>query len=80
MPYISEAMIVTVTTKGKQRPRRFKGICRLADSLGVSRQHVYEVLIGRRISPRVLAAARQSAALLPSMKRAAERATTKRRA
>lgn len=42
-----------VPTKGKQRPRRFKGICQLAKKMGVSRQHVYLVLTGSRKSPRI---------------------------
>jgi len=35
---------------GRKRAPRIKGICADADTLGVTRQHLYEVLKGRRAS------------------------------
>jgi len=42
-----------VKTHRRIRPRRFPGICAFADSLGVDRRHVYEVLVGNRKSKRI---------------------------
>jgi len=46
-------MIVSVPTKGKHRPRRIKGIVRASRELGVSRQHLYDVINGFRRSARI---------------------------
>lgn len=46
-------VIVAVTTKGRERPRRFKGIVKAASDLRVSREHLYLVLTGQRKSPRI---------------------------
>lgn len=52
--------IVTVTTKGRSRPNRFKGICAVARELGITRQHLYLVLLGERHSPRITDAIQMS--------------------
>jgi hypothetical protein len=39
--------------------KRVAGICRAAKSLGISRQYLREVIIGRRKSPRILSRFRQ---------------------
>lgn len=40
-------------TKGKIRPRRVRGIVRASRELGVSRQHLYDVIHGFRRSARI---------------------------
>ncbi len=40
----------------KQRRPRTHGICAAAETLGVTRQHLYEVLRGRRVSRPLMAA------------------------
>jgi hypothetical protein len=47
-------LIVAGTTKGHQRPHRYKGIVAAARALGVTREHLYRVLIGERVSPRIM--------------------------
>ena len=39
--------------QGMKRPRRFPGICKAAEELGVRREHLYMVLVGKRHSPRI---------------------------
>jgi hypothetical protein len=46
-------MIVSLQTKGKIRTRRFSGICKAAEHLGVARQTVYDVIHGHRRSRKI---------------------------
>ena len=49
----------SAATKGEARPKKkrailYKGICADARALGVTRVHLYRVLIGERQSPRLI--------------------------
>ena len=46
------------TSRGKSRVK-FPGITRVADESGVSREHLWQVLTGRRSSPRLVRAYRE---------------------
>ena len=51
--YVRRMLTVTVTTRGQTKQRYFRGISSAARRLGVSRQHLYLVLMGERTSPRI---------------------------
>jgi hypothetical protein len=46
-------MIVAAPTRGKERRRRFHGIGAAARELGVTRHHLFRVIVGERRSPRI---------------------------
>lgn len=46
-------LTVTVTLWGANRQRAFRGITSASRKLGVTRQHLYLVLTGQRVSPRI---------------------------
>ena len=43
----------TRKVRGRNGRTRFAGICTVAKDLGVTRQHLYFVLVGERRSPRI---------------------------
>ena len=45
-----------MATRGAQRPKHFRNIVHAARTLGVTRQHLYLVLKGRRQSHRIMRA------------------------
>lgn len=54
-------MIVIVTTKGKGiRKTRHKGIVAAAKKLDITREHLYRVITGRVVSPKLEAWARRN--------------------